>query len=88
MSVDVDRVVAGAPVMWPATVTGGRVLHLARSQARRKAEPVLVGVCPGLRDVQLVAAPRLRWWQRLTTRRRWCPDCSRYRDYLRSLGAV
>ena len=78
---DQPEVVAGAAVLFPAqTLTGSRVLHLAKAQARRKAEPQLVGICPPLAGVPLDLAVRRRWWQR---RRRWCPACEAYRDHLR-----
>ena len=85
---DVDRVVAGSPVMWPAvTGDGSRVLHLARSEARKKRDPALVGICTALRDIELLPARRRPWWRRWR-RRRWCPDCGAYKAYLESLGRL
>lgn len=76
------EVIAGAAVLYPAqTITGSRVLHLARTEARRGREPALIGVCPRLEGVELDRARRPAWWR--LRRVRWCPDCEAYARYLR-----
>lgn len=76
-----DLLTAGAPVLIPArTSPTAKLLHLGRTEARKRRDPAILGICPDVLDVELVRAPALRWWRR----KRWCRDCADYRDYLRT----
>lgn len=75
--------VAGANVYYPARAPGSPVVHLARTEARKGAEPALFGICPLTHATELerVQTRRLR-------RLKWCPRCAEYRDYVKGLGEV
>lgn len=79
-----EQLLAGAPMLWPGRVCGVGPLHLGRTEARRKSEPALIGICPASVGLELTRAPKTRWWRRS----RWCEDCKAYADYLRSKGQL
>lgn len=85
-----NDVVPGSPDYYPARVPGpfAGVVHLARAEARKDADPVLFAVCPGGRRLgALVPAERQTRLQRWAQgERQWCDDCRRFRDYLRQMA--
>lgn len=80
-----DQLVAGAPVVHPGRLDGTGPIHLGRTEARKRSDPAVVGICPGTVGRELTRVVRRRWWQR---RPAWCPACAQLRDYLRGRGEL